>query len=246
MTTDTIDPTVPRMRAETGFEIEENTTPLRLSGFFCLLLGLLSFVSLFGQPLLVVPLLAFFVGAFALRRFEGPRPIGVRPAMIGIVLAAAFGACGLFMPWFKTLTLASQAKLYSRYYIELVARGEDHFAIEMKKDYVNRLPKTMNLQEHYAVNEAGSRNWQDFRAEGINESIRSRGLNAEWVLDRPVRIYYSYGREHAELIWKDPTEEVKAKIHIIMDYMLDQEGQGQWHVEHCASYVERITAPAIL
>ena len=62
MTTDTIDPTVPRMRAETGFEIEEASTPLRLSGFLCLLFGLLSFFCTFGQPLLVLPIITFLIG----------------------------------------------------------------------------------------------------------------------------------------------------------------------------------------
>ena len=144
------------------------------------------------------------------------------------------------------MTLARQAEQYSRYYIEMVARGEDHFAIELNKDYVNRLPTTMDWREHYAVDEGGSRNWQDFREESINDTLRSRGPNAEWVLERPTQVYYSYGRQHADVIWMDPTGSTSVKVQVMMEYQLDQQGQGQWHVKLCQAYMDRITAPGVL
>ena len=49
-------PSVPQMRAETGFGEEDLNTPFRVSGFVALILGLLSVAACFGAPLLVLPL----------------------------------------------------------------------------------------------------------------------------------------------------------------------------------------------
>ena len=128
MTTDTFDPTVPQMHAEAGFELD-SAPPLRVSGFICLLFGALSFLSVLGQPMLVFSLLAIMFGVFALRRSGEQTPVGTRPAMLGIVLAVGFGACGFFIPWMKTMTLGGQAAKFSKDYMEVVARGEDEFAL---------------------------------------------------------------------------------------------------------------------
>lgn len=122
MTTHTFDPTVPRMQAEAGFELDDSAPPLRVSGFICLIFGVLSFFCTLGQPLLVLPLIAIVVGMFALRRSGGQTPVGTRAAMLGMILAAGFGACGLFIPWMKTMTLGRQAEKFSRDYMEVVAR----------------------------------------------------------------------------------------------------------------------------
>ena len=99
---------VPQMHAETGFDQEDSAPPLRISGFICMILGALSIVSTLGQPLLVIPILAILCGLFALRRSGGQTPVGTRPAMIGIVLAVGFGACGLFLPvYWKMMVMMS-------------------------------------------------------------------------------------------------------------------------------------------
>jgi hypothetical protein len=234
------------MQAETGFEIEESAPPLRVSGFLSLLLGSLSCLSLLGQPLLVLPLLAILSGLFALRRSSGQTPVGTRPAMVGLVLAFGFGSCGLFLPMMKTWTLSKQAEQFSRYYLEVIARGNDEFAMELRKDYVNRLPLTMSLTEHYMADEAAARLLQEFREEGINETIRERGPGAEWILDRPIRIYYSYQREHAEVVWADPTGETSTLIQMFLQYRVDSKGDGQWHVDVIQTYRERIVAEQVL
>ena len=126
MTTDNFDPTVPQMHAEAGFE-QDSVPPLRVSGFICLLFGVLSVFSLIGQPLLLFSLIAIAFGIFALRRSGEQTPVGTRPAMLGLVLAVGFGACGFFVPWMKTMTLGRQAEKFSRDYMEVVARSEDEF-----------------------------------------------------------------------------------------------------------------------
>ncbi|MFK8111984.1 MAG: hypothetical protein AB8B91_07265 [Rubripirellula sp.] len=242
MPTDTLAPIVPRMQAETGFE--ESVAPLRVSGFICLLLGLLSVSALLGTSMLLVPITAFLFGFFALRRYAGEAPVGVRAAMIGMVLAAGFGACGLFLPWMKTATLGNQAKQFSKDYLEVVAQGHIEYAMELSKDYVNRYPTNMSLKEHYAKDESAAQALEEFQQTLPYETIRNRGENAEWVLDRPVRIYHRYGDEHAEIVWADPSR--KTKIQFYMIYKIDPTGGGQWHVDVCQAYRERIIAPQIL
>jgi hypothetical protein len=234
------------MQAETGFELDDSAPPLRVSGFICLIFGVLSFLCLLGQPLLVLPLIAIIFGVFALRRSGGQTPVGTRPAMVGLVLAVGFGACGMFLPWMKTRTLGSQAEQFSRYYLEVVARGQDEFAMELRKDYVNRLPTTMSLKEHYTISEDAARRLAEFREDSMNTMIRKRGPNADWILDRPTRVYYSYQREHAEVVWIDPTGETSAKIQMFLEYLVSPDGEGQWHVDVVQSYREPIVAENIL
>jgi hypothetical protein len=241
-----MDMSVPKMHAEAGFEVDESTPSLRVSGFFCLLFGLLSFVSTMGRPMLVFPLIAFVLGAVALRRFDGPTPVGIRAAMIGLVLAAGFGMCGLMLPWLKTRTLAKQAELFSRYYMEVIALEQDEFAMELNKEHFNRFPETMSLKEHYHADQQAYQRLVEFRDNSIHKTIRSRGVDAEWVLERPIRIYYSYQREHAEVIWMDPTGQASMKIRMVLDYRVDPDGQGQWHVASATPLSQAYVAEAVL
>jgi len=234
------------MHAEAGIEADVDSRPLRVSGFLCLLFGLLSILCPIGRPMLIMPLICFVLGFIALRKHSGETPVGTRPALVGLVLAVGFGICGLMLPLFKTYTLARQAEKFARDYIEVLAYEEDEFAMELNKDYVNRFDKTMSLEEHYNENEGASRQFAEFRENSIHEVIRSRGPKAEWVLAQPVRIYYSYDREHAEMVWMDPTGQVGTKIFMIMDYMIDSKGQGQWHIATVAPQMKRYVAESVL
>ena len=245
MTTDTLDPLVPPMHSEAGYEPEDSAPPLRVSGYICLIFGVLSFFSTLGQPLLVFPVLAFLFGMFALRRFGDQTPHGIRPALVGMVLAAGFGSCGLFVPWMKSASLGRQAEHFSRQYMEVVARVYDEFAMELRKDYVNRFPSTMPLEQHYRMSDTASENLAEFTADGVNVLLRKRGPNAEWVLDQPTRVYYSYNRQHAEVVWRDP--EGKSKVQFFLEYRPHhQTGDGEWHVHIAQFKTERIVAPSVL
>ena len=241
-----MDTLVPQMQAETGFELEDSAPPLRVSGFLCLILGLLSFFCTLGQPLLVLPILAFITGMIALRRSGGQTPVGTRPAMLGIVLAAGFGCCGLFLPWMRTMTLGRQAERFSKEYMDVIALGHNEFAMELQKDYVNRFPTTMSLKEHYNMNERTQEQLREFETDTLNTMIRERGPGAEWVLDRPTRIYYSYGRHHAEVVWADPTGEISSLVQFFLEYRIDSKGNGQWHVAVMQTYREKIVAESVL
>ncbi len=246
MTIDPNNPLIPKMQAEAGYELDDSVAPLRVSGFVCLIFGLLSFFCTLFQPLLAFPLITFVLGMFALRRSGGQQPVGTRPAMVGMVLAAGFGACGLFLPWMKTMSLGRQAEHFSRQYIEVVAHGHDEIALELRKDYVNRFPTTMPLEQHYRMSESASESLEEFQNDSLNRTFQQHGLSADWVLNRPTRVYYSYGNEHADVVWVDPSGELSAPIQVLLDYVIDSKGDGQWHIKSAHTYRERLVAESIL
>jgi hypothetical protein len=230
---------------EPGLELED-AEPLRISGFLCLLFGVLSIFCTVGQPLLFLPLVAFVLGGFALRPSGDQMPVGTRPAMLGLVLAAGFGACGLFLPLMKSRTLGKQAEQFSRDYMEVLARGHEEIALELQKDYVNRLSTEMSLVELYASNEVAREALEGLRDSSSSAALRQRGPGADWVLAQPTRVYYAYGSQHAEVVWEDPTGEVDIKIQIFLDYLVDREGNGQWNVQLSQPYRKRIVAETVL
>ena len=246
MTEDNLTTPTIGMQAEAGYESFESAAPLRVSGFLCLLFGLLSGLSLLGTPLLALPVVAFILGVIALRKSSGPTPVGTKAACVGLLLAAGFGACGYFVPWMKTRTLGHQAEQFARYYMQTVALGHDELAMELKKDYVNRMSTDMSLQEHYQSSEAAGEVLQVFKNNSVNKQLKSRGPDAEWVLAQPIRIYHQYNRDHAELVFMDPTGESALRIQIFMDYVIDSKGAGQWQMAAIQPLSRRIVAESIL
>ncbi len=238
---------VPAMGAERGYELDESVAPLRISGFVCLILGLLSVISVVGLVLLLIPISAILFGLFALRRHGELVPVGTGAARIGLVLAVGFGSCGFFLPWMKNATLGKQAKQFGRDYIEVVAHDELELAMELRKDYVNRFPSTMPLKAHYSLSEGAEEQLIEFRQDAVNRTILARGPGAAWKLARPVRIFTHYQMQQAELVWMDPTGQESMRLHMFLEYDLDhRNGDGQWYVLRVLPYAEPIVAPLIL
>jgi hypothetical protein len=245
MTTE-LEPIVPRMNAETGYEMDESIAPLRPSGFVSVILGVISVTAALGKPLLVVPFLAICFGFFALRRFNGAAaPVGTSAAKLGIALGFGFGALGVFLPMMKSLTLGSQAERFARAYVETIARGHSEVAMELRKDYVNRFPESMSLKSHYQTSAKTREAFNEFHNDGIHAAIRSRGPGAEWELDGPIDVFYSYGLQHAHLVLHDPVSQ-NPKVQMFLEYRVDRDGDGQWNVKTVQSYRELIVAPSVL
>ena len=239
---------IPKMNAESGFEvIESGVAPLRESGYVSLLSACLSAVGLIYQPMMVFSFIAVIVGAFALRKYNGLTPVGLKPARVGICLAIALGSCSFFAPWFKSAILSHQAEKFALIYLDVIAMDETEFAMELNKDYVNRMDPTMSLEEHYQGAPQARENYENFRSGGVNEMIRERGPGAEWVFYLPTRLYTEFRIQHAELVIADPTGSPNKRIRMVMDYLVDSKGQGQWHVSNVQTYsVKRYVAPTIL
>lgn len=245
MTTE-LEPIVPRMNAETGYEEDESIAPLRPSGFVSLIFGLISVSAGLGTPLLVVPFMAIFFGFFALRRFNGTTsPVGTSAAKLGIALGFGFGAMGIFLPMMKSNTLGGQAEHFARTYVETIARGHTEIAMEFRKDYVNRFPESMSLKSHYQSSETTRDALSEFHNDYIHVAIRQRGPNAEWELAEPINVFYSYSLQHAHLVLQDPVSK-EPKVQMFLEYRVDPSGDGQWNIKTVQKYRELIVAPSIL
>jgi hypothetical protein len=242
MTTD--NNTLAGMGAEVGYEGDEAMEPARVSGIFSLIFGLLSVVAFMGIPLLLLPVLAIVLGMIALRRCEGKPPLGTGAAKIGLVLAVGFGAFGAAIPWMKVSTLGAQARQYSLAYLNLIARGDDMLASELKKRYPNRLPPSMSLEDFYSSDPKRQSQIDSFRMMPINADIRRIGPDFAWQLDQPIRVDYVFGREQVEVVWRGPSEQ--ERIQFFMEFQTDSEGVGQWHVETIQVYRDRVVAEKVL
>ncbi|TWU57176.1 hypothetical protein [Rubripirellula reticaptiva] len=250
---------VPQMHAETGYDESELMAPLRFSGYVCLILGLISPVALLGLPALVVPALAIFMGLIALRPSSGPVPAGRMPAQIGIILAIGFGICGFGIVSMKKNTLGTQAKYYSREYISLVANGHKELPIELSKSFNNRFSESMPLKEfyenqekEYAERQADGQGggggegspMEEFQNNAAHTEIIRQGPDAEWKLATPIEIYHQFGIDRAIVNWKAPGSE--QVVQFMMQYLIDGEDVGQWHVDIIQIKRERLVAESIL
>jgi len=233
------------MNSEAGFDMEA-TPPLRVSGFICLGLGVLSGLCIIAKSMLILPIAAFLFGLLALRKTDGPKPVGTRVACVGMFLAAAFGSCGYMVDRMKTVTLSRQAESFARDYMELIALGQDEHALELQKEWFNRLSTDMNLADHYTSDPRIVEQLVQFKTDAVNLELKRRGVDAEWVLDRPTSIYFQFKSDHAEIIWSDPTLETSMKIQMFMDYRIDQSGLGQWQMSTVQPLQTRLVAPSVL
>ena len=232
MTTEN-DVPVPRLGSEAGLDIVEDQKPVRVSGFICAALGVLSVLCLLGRPLLVFPFLAVAAGLFALRPSGGVKPVGKTAAKVGVVLAIGFGSCGFFLHWFTQKQLGGEAAFFAQEYLEIIARGELEMAMELGRPHQSRNLETTPLKEHYSQDEQAQEALMRFRSSEVTTSIQSSGLKADWVLDRRPRVYERHGRQLVDLQWIDRTGTNDDTILMTMEYQIDEAGVGQWSVDSC-------------
>jgi len=233
------------MGSGNGFELDE-TPPLRVSGFISLILGVLSACSIIFKPMLVMPLGAIVFGLIALRKYDGPRPAGTRVAVWGVLLGVTFGCCGYTVSLMKQATLSRQAEEFAGQYMDLVAIGHDEHAMELKKEWYNRFSTDMNLADHYLSDQRIAESLVQFKTDLVNRELKRCGPEAEWVLDRPIRVYYQYGYDHAEVVWTDPTGDSEMTIQMFMDYRIDSQGRGQWQMQIVQPLRDRLVAESVL
>ena len=242
MTSDT--PSLTGLGAEAGYDDPDDVAPVRVSGFFALLFGVISVFSFMGRPLLAFPLLAVGLGFLALRATDGKPPVGVTAAKLGLILGIGFGAFGFALPWLKQQTLCTQAEEFSLQYLRLVGSGDDMLAQQLGKDFLNRLPDSMSLVDYYTQNPNAQQHLQLFQLTPLNRDLKSWGPDVDWKLAQPTRVEYHYGRQQAEVVWQGPpgTE----RVQFFMSFRFDADGVGQWYVETVQYYRERVVAEKVL
>jgi len=244
MSTDGDSATIKGLESEIGFEAEILAEPTRVSGFVSLALGLIGIFSFIGIPVLLFPITGILLGMIALRRCEGKRPLGTGAAKLGVILCAGGTACGVAVPWLKAATIGNQAEQFSRLYIELVAQGNDYQAAELRQQPLARLPESTSLHQYFGANKEGQRRLELFRANPVHKAIREFGPGADWQLAQPVHIDYHFGREQVEVVWRPPSGDRLAQF--FMEYRVDDQGVGQWHIETVQWQRQRLVAPRVL
>ena len=240
-------PYVPSMGAEAGFDVSEVHVPLRLSGYLSLVLGLLSAFSLLAIPMLLIPVLALVIGLFTLRPSRQGRPVGTTAALLGILCAVGFGACGASVAWFKQKTFGDQAEYFARQYFDVVARGQNELAMELKKDFVNRFSEDMSLQTFYATHPESATALAEFESDVLNTEIREVGPGGPWQLTKAPRVYQKYGHDRVDLFFVNPTNPKARPIEVIMECKTDpRSGEAQWHVHQIQYLMKALYAESVL
>ena len=243
---------VPAMGAESTYVPVEGETPVvRPSGFVGLLLGIVSFAAVAGLQALLIPVVAIAVCLFALRRTDGPRPIGDWAARIGLVLAIGFGVCGLGLVYFKYHTLGGQAEHFAREFLQL-CRGDNEVLIaELQKSAVNRRPAETRLDEAASTTSdeptdpAAMDDLDEDAGNSLAAQIRELRKDPVWQLvEKDVFIRYQI--EKVNLRFHDATDQLSNDVQIEMIWNGDKDGVGQWHVGLFQFHRERIVAESIL
>ncbi|SMP41902.1 hypothetical protein SAMN06265222_101673 [Neorhodopirellula lusitana] len=239
---------IPRMGAEDGYQLvdEEDVPPLRASGIVCFILGLLSFWATVAWQMLILPIVAIIFGIIAMRKWGKVRPAGTTAAVLGLVLASAFGAAGIVIPTMKQRTLGKQAEYFAREFLEVVGDGEVELALELQKQARNRQLGTMDLKKAYANDKVASEQRED-ATEGMVSTIGALGPDIEWELAEPVRVFFKYGIEKADTYWIDPSNKESRKIQILLEWHPNETDKtGQWNVSLFQYHRELIVAPTVL
>ena len=239
------------MGAETGYE-ETETSTVRVSGYISLVIGLFSWTSIVNVGAIAVSLIAVLFGVIAIRPVKFGRASGLGAAKMGIFLGVMFTLCGFFLPIFKTRSLGAQAERFTRNYIEVVNEGHDFFGIELLKGYNNRYSPSMPLAEFYQeekrkMMESSDRQpttLEKYRSNSGNSMIVSEGPDARWELDRPIRIYHQFRIDRAEVVMV--SKDSGRRLRLYLQYLIDKNDVGQWHIEVVQPYRERIVAESIL
>lgn len=246
------------MSSEAGYGTEEGGSPLRVSGFISLLLAVLSGFSIVAIPMVGLALAAILFGMFALRKSDSSVvPAGTTAARVGILIAVLLGSWGTARYSFKQQTLGGQAEYFARQFVRVASSGNLVYASELQKSYVNRYLRTMPLEARYKMDRIE-------REEMVKEAAAQGGsppeeddqtvvdlvkypVDHQWFLYRPVRVYSHYGSQKAEVVLAADQSEKPYRLRIILEYLTHKErGTGEWYVETCIPYAERIVADSIL
>lgn len=241
-------PAVSQMGAEVGFEVVSNdgVAPLRPSGVVCLILGLLSFSATIALPMVAIPVIAIAFGLYALRRHEGPKPVGTTAAIIGLMLASCAGAAGLAIPYFKQQSIGKQGAYFAKEFMSVIGDGNVNLALELKKHAKNRQLATMNLEKVYEEDDI-AREERESAMEGAFTDLKVAGPGIEWELAERPRVYVNWGVNKVDTYWIDPSGKISQKVQVLMEWTpIESTGKGEWRVGLFQYYRERLVAESIL
>ncbi len=228
----------PLMTAAPDPELLEEPRPIRLSGFVGFGLGLLSFTALFGAPMVIVPVLAALAAIYALRPYQGERPVGLTVATIGLFAAVLFGVWGVTYRHLRNQTMAEQAVQFASDWLDLLAQGDIELAVELRAHPSRRQSETMPLDEYYLQSEDGRRTMSEFRENEVVREVIQAGDRVRWELAAAPRIYTLNGRDLADTIWRDQSGTLAGGVRVGLEYIQSRGKEpAQWKVDACDAYI---------
>ncbi len=229
----------PMMSAEGSHEVEVEATPVRVTGFVALLLGLISFSAVLGASLLVIPVGAIVLATIALRPYRGERPIGYLAAQIAIFCAVLFAVWGISERHFKARDLGGQAERFAGEWLRLVGQGELELAVELQVHPTRRQPASMPLKDYYQRSETARGLMDQFREQEFIPELIAAGSQPQWVLDREPHSYTLYGRELTRTVWRDVTGRISALVKVEMEYFgSPRVDSPAWKVELVSTFID--------
>ncbi len=229
----------PSMSEEHTPELALDTTPIRFSGFIALVLGLASFMAIFGEALIVVPAMAILLGAFALRRYSGDRPVGVIAAGIGVFCALMFGVWGVSERHFKKQQMSDQATRFAYEWLQLVGQGNIELALELQIHPQRRQTQSMPLTDYYERSDVGAKMMQQFREQDVVPQLIAAGDKPKWVPERPAKVYTLFGRELTQTVWRDTSGVYPRTLKIVLEYIAGRSSKvAQWKIELVSDFID--------
>jgi len=230
----------PAMTAAPDPELLDEPRPIRLSGFIALGLGLLSFTALFGAPMVIVPVLGTLSALWALRPYQGQRPVGLTVATIGLFIAVLFGVWGVTHRYLRQQTMSDQAVQFAADWLDLLAQGDIELAVELRAHPARRQSETMPLDEYYLHSEDGRRTMSEFRENEAIREVLQAGDRVRWELAATPRVYTLNGRALADTVWKDQSGAASTDVRVGLEYLpASGDEPAQWKVDACDVYIPR-------
>jgi hypothetical protein len=228
------------LMTEEGYPgLELPVSPIRISGFVALLFGVLSFVGVLGLPLMFVPLVAAILAIFAIRPYQGDRPVGVIAGWIGLFCAILFAAWGTTERHYKTKQMSSQATRFAAEWLALLGQNEIELAVELQVDPSRRQPESMSLADYYKRSPAAIESIKQFNEQETLKKLREAGDKPKWELHRPPVVSMRFGRDFTETVWKDTTNTVPKPIVVEMEYIKDEKTHAaNWKIHELREFFD--------
>lgn len=205
--------------------------PVRPAGFVTLLLGLISVVMLVSTAWLPLPVLVLALGAWTLRPSGGLRPVGTRPAMLGMMLAVFFSIWGIVRENVGQQALVGSAETFAEHWLELAKMGEWEICRELMQPPSARQSPKMPLKDYYASSGRAAEQFVEFKRQPAVKQIESGGDAIEWQVAEPPLVLHSSLADTVTFVFEDRNDELQSQIRIQLKRRFDETTQAyQWYV----------------
>jgi len=160
---------------------------LSLLAVTSLLLGILSVGALSYPGLWIVPLVAVFCGAFALRAIRKSDHVsGKFTAWAGIALALMFLSWAVSQYYFGRWVIYAEAQAVAERWIQFVLEGEDKIAHQAMLNPATRQSVGFSVDEYYQMDEKAREDMEKLFSEPPMSEMLGLGKEAKIELQRNI------------------------------------------------------------